>query len=468
VKWTTEIADERVAGREACPKLGLRPGTMNRRELARARQCLGVRWQSAAATPLWERRFSAKAAWRFASRRSPKPGGSADGSWIGGSALGLARAVRSGILRSSFGDGSGRHGSRQAFTLIEFIGVLAVVALLAAAIVPVAIRHIDLAAKTKEASDLQAISDALRLEILRTKTVPSDTTWASAVADWLSRSPASITNTPRHYTRLFLMDTSGWLGSTTLPYTQNINGASPPNNARLMLVSTIAQALPNIGTRPSLAVFNDIWNTQQGAVPNSLSSAGWTGRGDDLLIQRISLDKLFHRLILVNRDPINAAAFSIDTNSPIALGVNSISNAFYLDGTVVGLCNSNGVPMTRYVLTRDIGFVFESDLWQGQIGLDTDANNPSVTGQDFASQAAAFLESNWNSAGNKGQDQQGALLDMYTLMYDYTMWANECPHFNTHGTASAQQPPEWSLLQAVGGQNQLLDTATGKTQGLIK
>jgi hypothetical protein len=32
----------------------------------------GLRWQSAAATPLWDFERAAKAAWRFASRRTPK------------------------------------------------------------------------------------------------------------------------------------------------------------------------------------------------------------------------------------------------------------------------------------------------------------------------------------------------------------------------------------------------------------
>jgi type II secretory pathway pseudopilin PulG len=334
-----------------------------------------------------------------------------------------------------------------AFTLIEMIGVLAVLAILAAAIAPVAIRHIDQAARTKEAADLQAISDALRLEILHTKTVPSETTWAQAVGDWLSRPPASITNNPRGRARVILLDTSGWFGTATLPNQQTINGTQAPANARLMLVSSIVRPLPAINARPGAAVFNDIWNTPAGAKPGTWTT--WAGSGDDLLIQRISLDKLFHRLILVNRDPNNAARFSIDGTNTLAVPRISVAgtnwNAFYLDGTVVGLCNSNGVPVTRYVLTRDISFVFESDLWQGQLGAQ---DNSGVAGNNFANQAAAFLASAW-SGGSHSADQQSVLLEMYTFMYDYTMWANENPRFNYHGISSASQVPEWMLLDGV-------------------
>ncbi len=62
-----------------------------------------------------------------------------------------------------------------AFTLIEMIGVLAIIALVAAAITPVVIRRDDLAALSKETADLSAISSALQLQILRTYTIPSDT-----------------------------------------------------------------------------------------------------------------------------------------------------------------------------------------------------------------------------------------------------------------------------------------------------
>lgn len=344
------------------------------------------------------------------------------------------------------------------------IGVLAIVAILAAAITPVVIRHIDLAALSKEQTDMNAISSALKLQILRTWTIPSDTTWAQSVGSWLSRPPSTITNTPRHLTRLFLLDTSGWLGTTTLPYTQTITGTQAPTNARVLLVSTIATPLPAISSRPTLAAFNDIWNTQPGAKPSTWTT--WPGNGNDLVIQRISLDSLFHRLVLVNRDPVNACSFSINgTNTaPLIMTGNNgtISNAFYLDGSVVGLCSSNGTPLTRYVLTRDIGFVFESDLWQGQIG-GSDING--TLANNFASQAAAFLNSNWFTGAQKGSDQQGVLLDMYTFMYDYTMWANECPwHFNTHGGTSVNQPPEYSLLDAVGGNSKLLDSASGQNE----
>src|SRR5437667_382628 len=75
---------------------------------------------------------------------------------------------------------------RNGWTLIETIAVLAVIAILVAVLVPRVIKRVDRAAWTKETADLNAIGDAFTLSVLRTKTIPSHTTWASAVASQMS------------------------------------------------------------------------------------------------------------------------------------------------------------------------------------------------------------------------------------------------------------------------------------------
>src|SRR6266511_5640380 len=54
--------------------------------------------------------------------------------------------------------------------------------------------------------------------------------------------------------------------SQLLPYTQSTNGSAPPLNPRLMILSSLAQALPvSSGTN---SAFQTIWNTADGAVPS--------------------------------------------------------------------------------------------------------------------------------------------------------------------------------------------------------
>src|SRR5262245_13598976 len=94
------------------------------------------------------------------------------------------------------------------FTLIEFFGALAVIAILVAVIAPPVIRRVDRAAWTKETTDLNTIVDAYTQSILRNKTVPGTNAnaWASDIAGHLSLPVSAITTNARRLARAFLID----------------------------------------------------------------------------------------------------------------------------------------------------------------------------------------------------------------------------------------------------------------------
>ena len=71
---------------------------------------------------------------------------------------------------------------RRSFTLIELIGVVAVIALLAASLVPTLIRQMDRIAGDQESAALKSFGDALNQSIRRNRYIPSQTDWASTVA----------------------------------------------------------------------------------------------------------------------------------------------------------------------------------------------------------------------------------------------------------------------------------------------
>src|SRR5437763_773259 len=74
-----------------------------------------------------------------------------------------------------------RHSDR-AFSLIELVGVLAVIAILAAVMVPALIRQIDKIAGDQESASLKSFGDALQQSIMRKRYVPSTTDWATNIA----------------------------------------------------------------------------------------------------------------------------------------------------------------------------------------------------------------------------------------------------------------------------------------------
>lgn len=358
------------------------------------------------------------------------------------------------------------------FSLLEMLGVLVIVVVLAAALLPHMIKHVDLATRAQEVGNLATVRDALTLEVLRNATVPDAAGWVQAVANWSGFPPSQVATNARRHNRIYFAQTS--LNPSSLPYTQTAAGTGKPANLRAMVISTLGGDHLDAGNCPnpnggtlSEADFNLLWETPDGSRPASGLWANWNGRPDDFLVQRIDYAPLFHHLVLINRDTNFSATFTINGSSSIAVTNNPAYNAgwdsYYLEGTVVGLCKLNGTPLTRYVLTRDISFVFEEGLWRGQImGIVSG----STQADNFAQKAGQFLAAQWYAGAHQGGDQQGALTAMYSFMYTYTLWANQCPHFPSHG-APNQQVPEFEMLSDVADPNKRLDEFTGPN-GLLK
>ena len=172
-------------------------------------------------------------------------------------------------------------------------------------------------------------------------------------------------------------------------------------------------------------------------------------------VKKINLEPLFHQLILVNKDAPNPPGFSIDSTNTTSVLRGSLGwkngNVYYLDGTVVGLHNpidgsdASDLVQSRHHLKRSISFLFESGSWRG--GFEGSEGTGGISGSDFLNHAITFFNHSLSPSNFRGASQRSVMLAMYTFMFDYTFWANECPHFDRHGNGGAPSSvPEYIML----------------------
>lgn len=168
---------------------------------------------------------------------------------------------------------------RRGFSLIELIGVLAIITILAGVIAPNALRSIERAAVRAETQNLEEIGDQVKLYLRDQGTLPTSSNWTNVLAVYSELSPGELALNRRQNARVFLLDPA----------------AFPAERAILLSNMRSGLALPSSGNINSAARFHDLWNTAEGTLPSPGSWNGWknwtkiANSQDFLVMERINL-----------------------------------------------------------------------------------------------------------------------------------------------------------------------------------
>jgi prepilin-type N-terminal cleavage/methylation domain-containing protein len=272
------------------------------------------------------------------------------------------------------------------FTLIEVIGALAIVALIAGLFAQSGFERLRHAERASEVAELAQIIQGIEQAVVRTRTVPTAQNWATLVAGQLAKSPSQIAQTRPGLTRVLLFDPAFKIGPTatnTLPFTQSAGGSILPVNSRALLVSSTAAALPNLTTND----FAALWNTAAGTLPAGWP-AGWGGTPADLKVERLDFSRFFRRVILNNLDSTAVAPYGVDGTNVVTIGALQRVEGWFVDTSLVNLYFSTGSLQARETLTEDTSYVFENGRWGRSVAYGAGSGST-----DFGLLVDAFIDS---------------------------------------------------------------------------
>jgi len=335
-------------------------------------------------------------------------------------------------------------------TLIEVIGVLAVIAILAAVLLPALIKETDKVVADQETASLQSFGNAFQSYVTRYRRIPGAAgyDWATSIANELGLDIGSVTNNVRQQPRVLLIDTSGF-GTLSLPYVQNNAGTALPANPRLMIVSSLGTPLPSgvVSGGPLTSDFTNLWNSASGVVPTTGVWAGWTGNPNDITVQRINLSALFVDLWLSTYNSSWNCYYSIDTAWP-PLPITSVLSNYFLQNSILNLYFTNatgtyGAPDSQQILIRDSSFVFYGNEWIRSINGGSGGSGTNG-GFNFAGLVNGFLSANPTPLGY--MQQTNIVSDFINYMNDYAAWS--AAGFLTSGSAWTTVSGDQSAMMA--------------------
>lgn len=312
--------------------------------------------------------------------------------------------------------------ARRGFSMVEVLGIMAIAALLALAIVPMMLSELDRLALQQEETSLKRIAEGIEKYVVRNQILPDQSAWGAAVSAAIGDATDRVLTNSRGQRRVLLIDPTfgiGPGGTNKPPYTQTASGSSAVSNPRYVIVSSMGRDLPATfvsGYAATSTAFDEIWNLADGAAPASWS---WSGNGTDLRVQRVNLTPLFHQVTLNNATALTGK-YSVNSSSPSVLPSTTFTT-YLLAGTVLGLHGVDSSTQAKEMVTRSFSFSFEDGLWRGRLFAGTAAGSTTVTGADLEAAASSFLSAPNNPTATATPAQVMAAVQTYLTAYN--VWA---------------------------------------------
>lgn len=247
------------------------------------------------------------------------------------------------------------------FTLLELIGVVAVIAILASVLAPSIVQGVEDAYATAEGQNLQILGNNLRSYVVSTRSIPATgaATWSAALATGSDYTAQQIRFNRKNQQRVLLADPRFFttVDSSFGGFTQSVGLGAAPVSPRMMLISNLKGAVPAIANNS--ATFNAIWNEDPGAAVVASKY---------LKIERINLTDVFHRVLLTNANNAQGAySFDAAVAQPVPAAVGSIEGAvslWVIDGTQLSLYAApfpTGALNTTSLVHRDVNRRYQTD-----------------------------------------------------------------------------------------------------------
>ncbi len=264
----------------------------------------------------------------------------------------------------------------QGFTLIEIIGVLAIMAILAAVIAPNVIKQMQAARQDAEEESLSRLADGLTNYVLENRIIPQSGygsgAWSANIASQTDLPEKDIYQNDLNCARRYWFDPStnlNGLSDGSASYDQNTvsaanlagyttgSTAAPTVNPRAMIISDMTSGCINN--------INSVANTNANfaAVWNQVASP--LVEGKTLKIKRINFAQLFNTVNLTNDPPssLTTIPYKLEGQAgnftvSIPPGSTVIVSFNVIDGTTLYLYDQPVTLLRSVVIKESEGFTY--------------------------------------------------------------------------------------------------------------